>query len=53
MKAAKYIYPHGHPNNYVKQQYLPGDLTDRRYYTYGDNKQEKAAEEYWRRIKDK
>lgn len=53
VKAAKYIYPHGHPNNYVKQQYLPDDLTDRRYYTYGDNKQEKAAEEYWRRIKDK
>ncbi len=46
-----YIYPHGHKNNYVKQQYLPSDLVNRKYYRFGDNKQEKAAEEYQKKIK--
>ncbi len=48
---AKYIYPHGHKNNYVFQQYLPTELTGRVYYEFGDNKQEKAAEEYRNKIK--
>ncbi len=51
VKSAGYIYPHGHKNNYVHQQYLPDDLLNRRYYHFGDNKQEKAAEEYWKKIK--
>ena len=48
-----YKYPHDYPNRYVDQQYLPDDLKNRRYYVYGDNKTEKAAEEYWKRIKGK
>ncbi len=48
-----YKYPHDHPNRYVEQQYLPDDLKNKRYYFYGDNKNEKAAEEYWERIKGK
>ena len=27
-----YKYPHSYPNHYVKQQYLPNNLKDRRYY---------------------
>lgn len=46
-----YLYPHGYTNNYVKQQYLPGDLKDRKYYKYGKNKIESATEEYWKKIK--
>ncbi|MBE6547418.1 MAG: replication-associated recombination protein A [Ruminococcaceae bacterium] len=46
-----YKYPHDYPNHYVKQQYLPNDLKDRKYYNFGENKTEKAAEEYWKKIK--
>ena len=48
-----YKYPHDYPNRYVEQQYLPDDLKNKKYYHYGDNKTEKAAEEYWKRIKGK
>lgn len=47
-----YKYPHDFPNHYVKQQYLPDDLKDRRYYVYGDNKAEAAARAYWEKIKE-
>ena len=46
-----YIYPHDYENHYVKQQYLPNDLKDRKYYSFGKNKTESAAEEYWKKIK--
>ena len=48
-----YKYPHDYPNRYVEQQYLPDDIKNKKYYHYGDNKQEKAAEEYWKKIKGK
>lgn len=48
-----YKYPHDYPNRYVEQQYLPDDIKNKKYYYYGDNKQEKAAEEYWNKIKGK
>ena len=46
-----YQYAHGYPNHYVKQQYLPDALKNRTYYTYGENKTEQAAKQYWDRIK--
>lgn len=46
-----YKYPHSYPNHYVKQIYLPNDLKDRKYYTYGDNKTEEAARQYAEKIK--
>jgi len=46
-----YKYPHDYENHYVDQQYLPGDLLNRRYYQFGDNKTESAAREYWSKIK--
>ena len=46
-----YKYPHDYENHYVKQQYLPDDLKNKRYYTYSDNKTERAAKEYWEKIK--
>jgi len=48
-----YKYPHDYPNRYVDQQYLPDDIKNKKYYHYGDNKTEKAAEEYWKKIKGK
>ena len=46
-----YKYPHTYENHYVKQQYLPDDIKNKKYYSYGDNKTERAAKEYWDRIK--
>ena len=46
-----YLYPHDFPHRWVKQQYLPDDLKDARYYEYGDNKTEQAAKKYWDEIK--
>ena len=41
-----YLYPHDYENDYVKQTYLPNDLSDRKYYTFGANKTEQAAKAY-------
>ena len=46
-----YKYPHSYPNSYVKQQYLPDRLKERRYYSYGDNKTERAMRAYWQTVK--
>ena len=48
-----YLYPHDYPGHWVRQQYLPNGLRDRRYYEYGDNKTEQAAKKYWDSIKGK
>ncbi len=42
-----YKYPHDYENNYVKQQYLPNELADKKYYTFGSNKTEQAAKAYY------
>ena len=46
-----YKYPHSFDNHWVKQQYLPDELKNARYYEYGDNKIEQAAKKYWDEIK--
>ena len=53
VKGQFYNYPHDYPNHWTKQQYLPDILKDTVYYTYGDNKNEQAAKEYWDKIKKK
>lgn len=51
VKGQNYLYPHDFENHYVKQQYLPDDLKNRKYYNYGNNKIESANKEYWKKIK--
>ena len=46
-----YKYPHAYPHHWVEQQYLPDALKDVRYYIPGDNRTERAAEEYMIKIK--
>ena len=46
-----YLYPHNFPNHWVAQQYLPDDLVGKKYYEYGPNKLEQAAQQYWASIK--
>lgn len=43
-----YKYPHDYPGHYVRQDYLPDDIRakGRRYYFYGDNKNEQAFREF-------
>ncbi len=48
-----YQYPHVFPDHYVAQQYLPDVLKTKKYYEYGDNKNEQAFKTYWDRIKGK
>lgn len=50
-KGQNYLYPHDFPNHYVKQQYLPDKIKNKKYYEYGDNKLEQAAKSYWDSIK--
>ncbi|MBQ7579849.1 MAG: replication-associated recombination protein A [Clostridia bacterium] len=52
-KGQFYVYPHDYENHWTRQQYLPDRLKDKVYYTYGENKNEQAAKEYWDRIKKK
>lgn len=46
-----YRYPHSYENHWVKQQYLPDDLKDARFYQAGENKAEQAAKVYWDAIR--
>ena len=51
VKGQNYKYPHDYAHHWVKQQYLPDDVKDHKYYKYGDNKMEQANKEYWLKIK--
>ena len=46
-----YKYAHNYPNHIVKQQYLPNNLKNRRYYIAQDNKNEKQLKEINDKIK--
>ncbi len=46
-----YKYAHDFPNHYVKQQYLPDEIADRRFYEPTDIGYEKDIKEYFRKIK--
>ena len=50
-KGQNYLYPHDYPNHYVKQQYLPDKIKNKKYYEFGENKTEQLAKEYWDKIK--
>ena len=50
-KGQVYLSPHDYPHHWTAQQYLPDALKNAHYYTFGDNRTEQAAEEYWKKIK--
>ncbi len=52
VKGQHYKYPHDFPNHWVAQQYLPDEIKDKTYYSYGENKNEQSAKAYWDKIKD-
>ena len=46
-----YKYAHDYPNHYVKQQYLPDEIKDARFYEPGDLGYEKNIKEYLQKIR--
>ncbi len=46
-----YKYAHNYPNHYVKQQYLPTEIADERFYILSDMGYEKTLKEHMNRIK--
>ncbi|MGN1328385.1 MAG: replication-associated recombination protein A [Eubacterium sp.] len=53
VKGQNYIYPHDYENHWTYQQYLPDVLKDKKYYQFGDNKNEQAFKAYWDKVKGK
>ncbi len=53
VKGQNYLYPHSYPMHYVNQQYLPDNIKNKKYYEFGDNKNEQKFKEYWDKIKTK
>ncbi len=51
VKGQHYRYPHSFPMHYVNQQYLPDNIKNKKYYKFGDNKNEQSFKEYWDKIK--
>ncbi len=51
VRGQHYRYPHDYPHHWTVQQYLPDAIKDRRYYHYGDNKNEQAFKAYWDKVK--
>lgn len=48
-----YKYPHDFPDRWVKQQYLPDDIKNVKFYEYGNNATEQKFKEYWDKIKNR
>lgn len=49
--GVEYKYPHNYENHYVKQQYLPNEIKDHKYYISSNTKIEESYEQYWKNIK--
>lgn len=47
-----YLYPHSYKNNYVKQQYMPYELTGREFYVPSDNGFEAKIKEHMKWLKE-
>lgn len=50
-RGTGYKYAHDYPNHYVKQQYLPEEIGDARFYEPSDNGHEKEIKEWLNYIK--
>ena len=47
-----YKYAHDYPNHYVRQQYLPDEITGTRFYEAGDNGHEKDVKAWMKYIRE-
>ncbi len=46
-----YLYPHDYSNNYVKQEYLPKNMRNKKYYIAQENKFENSIKKYMEALK--
>lgn len=46
VRGQNYLYPHSYKNHYVKQQYLPDNIKNKKYYQPCENKNEQKFKEY-------
>ncbi len=49
--APDYKYPHNYPNSWVKQQYLPDNIKNKKYYQMKNNKYEENLNKLHREMK--
>ena len=47
-----YLYAHDYPNHYVKQQYLPYELTGTEFYRPAENSLEQKIKEHLKKIRE-
>ncbi len=51
-----YLYPHDHPGNFVKQNYLPDEIINKTVYSPGNSEREneylKKLQNLWGRHKE-
>ena len=52
-RGIDYKYPHNFKNHFVKQNYLPKELINKKYYNYGLEGYENKIKLYWEMIKGK
>ena len=51
--GVEYVYPHGHPGDWVPQQYLPDKLNGANYFVpAGNSKVEQAYKEQYQKLRD-
>lgn len=46
-----YKYPHDYEDHYVKQNYMPNEISGKIYYYEQNNKYEDSVKKYWEKIK--
>ncbi|WP_096201406.1 replication-associated recombination protein A [Bacillus sp. FJAT-45350] len=51
-RGLEYLYPHDYPNSWVKQQYLPDTLKDKKYFQPNHNGQEKHLAKVYERLEE-
>lgn len=47
-----YKYPHNYPESWVRQEYLPEEIADRKFYQPRNNGMEPALANWWRKISE-
>ena len=47
-----YLYPHNYKNDYVKQQYMPDNIKNKRYYKVKNNKMEANLYRIYKEMRD-
>ena len=51
-RGTGYRYAHDYPKHYVRQQYLPDEIADARFYEPGDNGYEKEIKDWMKYIRE-